>query len=72
MSNTAVRAFTTIDATEMVRNRIEEHIQEKVEKIQEKKAAAKGRLRRFVRFLFSCESVNPYDLNPEMQARLFL
>jgi hypothetical protein len=56
----------------MVRNRIEEHIQEKVEKIQEKKAAAKGRLRRLIRFLFSCEAVNPYDLSPEMQARLFL
>ena len=72
MANTAVRAFSTIDATEMVRNRIEEHIQEKVEKIQEKKAAAKGRLRRLIRFLFSCEAVNPYDLSPEMQARLFL
>lgn len=38
MANTAVRAFSTIDATEMVRNRIEEHIQEKVGKIQEKKS----------------------------------
>ncbi len=72
MANTAVRAFTTIDATEMVRNRIEEHIQEKVEKIQEKKVAARGRLRRAISFLFSCESVNPYDLSPEMQARLYL
>ena len=72
MANTAVRAFTTIDVTEMVRNRIEEHIQEKVEKIQEKKVAARGRLRRAISFLFSCESVNPYDLSPEMQARLYL
>ena len=72
MANTAVRAFTAIDAPEMVRDRIEEHIQEKVGKIHEKKAAAKGRLRRFIRFLLSCEAVNPYDLSPEIQARLFL
>ena len=72
MANTAFRAFTAIDATEMVRDRIEEHIQEKVGKIHEKKAAAKGRLRRFIRFLLSCEAVNPYDLSPEIQARLFL
>ena len=72
MTNTAVRAFTTIDATEMVRNQIEEHIQEKVEKIQEKKAAAKGRLRRIISFLFSCDSGNPCTLSPDMQARLYL
>ena len=72
MENTAVRTFTTIGTTEMVRNQIEEHIQEQVEKIQEKRAAARGRVRRAISFLFICGSVNPYDLNPEMQAKLYL
>ena len=72
MANTAVRTVTTIDATEMVRNHIEEHIQEKVGKIQEKKAAARGRLRRAISFLFECDSSDSGNLSPDMQAKLYL
>ena len=65
MANTAIGTINTIHNPEMVKNQIEEHI-------QEKKAAAKGRLRRVIRFLFSCDTSNPYNLNPEMQAKLYL
>lgn len=72
MSNAAVRTMTVNDSMAMVRNQVEEHIQEKVDKIQMKKAVAEGRLRKAIRFLFSCDSANPCSLNPEMQARLYL
>ena len=72
MTNTALRTLTVRDTADMVRNRFEEHIQEKVEKIQEQKAVTKGRLGRMIRFLFSSESANPYGLRPDMQAKMFL
>ena len=72
MTNTVVRSFSTVETAEIVRNQIEEHIQEKVEKIHEKKAAARGRLRRAIDFLFSCNSDNPYQLSPSMKAKLYL
>ena len=58
----------SITATEM----IGEHIQEKVEMIQERRAAANGRLHRAISFLFNCKADNPHNLQPAMQARLYL
>ena len=72
MTNTAVKTFTAIETTEMVRNQIEEHIQEQVEKIQEKRTIVRGRLRRFISFLLSCEEDTPSQLSPSMKARLYL
>ena len=72
MTNTAVKTFTAIETTEMVRNQIEEHIQERVEKIHEKRVAARSRLRRFISFLLSCEEDVPSQLSPAMKARLYL
>ena len=46
MTNTAVKTFTAIETTEMFRNQIEEHIQERVEKIQETRTVVRGRIRR--------------------------
>ncbi len=56
----------------MVRNQIEDHIQERVEKIQEKRIVVRGRIRRALSFLFSCNEENPHELSPAMRARLFL
>ncbi len=64
MTNTAARNYNTIEATEIVKNRIREHIREK--------EAVRSRLRRAIKFLFSCDAANPYYLNPEMQAKLYL
>lgn len=72
MTNTAVKTFTAIETTEMVRNQIEEHIQERVEKIQETRTVVGGRIRRALSFLFSCNEENPHELSPAMRARLFL
>ena len=72
MTNTAVKTFTAIETTEMVRNQIEEHIQERVEKIQETRTVVRGRIRRAHSFLFSCNAENPHELSPAMRARLFL
>ena len=68
MTNTTANAFNTVNNADMIRN----HIQDKVEKIQEKKAAAKGRIRRAIDFLFSCESDNPYNLPADMKAKMYL
>ena len=68
MTNTAVRNFTPVDTTEIIRNRIEE----KVERIQEKRAFARSRLFRCIRFLFNCETDNPYNLTPDMKVKLYL
>ena len=56
MTNTAARNYNTIEATEIVKNRIREHIREK--------EAVKGRLRRAIKFLFSCDdcSFNSADI----------
>ena len=72
MTNTAVKTFTAIETTEMFRNQIEEHIQERVEKIQETRTVVRGRIRRALSFLFSCNEENPHELSPAMRARLFL
>ena len=72
MTNTAVKTFTAIETTEMVRNQIEEHIQERVEKIQETRTAVRGRICRALSFLFSCNEENPHELSPSMKARLYL
>ena len=64
MENMAIGTYTTIDTAEIVRNRIEE-------RIQEKKAAVKGRLRRAIDFLFSCNTATPYGLAPEISAKLY-
>lgn len=68
MESTAARSFTPIDTTEIIRNRIEE----KVEKIQEKRASIRSRLLRGISFLFNCEADNSYNLAPEMKAKLYL
>ena len=68
MTNTAVRNISTIETTEIIRNQIEE----KVEKIQEKRASVRSRLARGIRFLFNAETENPYNLTPAMNARLYL
>ena len=68
MKRTAARTMTTIDAAELIRNQIEE----KVEKIQEKRASVRSRLARGIRFLFNAETENPYNLTPAMNARLYL
>ena len=60
MTNTAVKTLTAIETTEMVRNQIEEHIQERVVKIQEKRIVVRGRIRRALSFLFSCNEENPH------------
>ena len=52
----------------MIRN----HIGDKVEKIQEKKAVAKDRLHKTIGFLFSCESGNPFNLPADMKAKMYL
>ena len=72
MTNTAVKTFTAIETTEIVRNQIEEHIQEQVEKIQETRTVVRGRIRRALSFLFSCNEENPHEFSPAMRARLFL
>ena len=72
MTSTAVKTFTAIETTEMVRNQIEEHIQERVKKIQEKRIVVRGRIRRALSFLFSCNEENPHEFSPAMRARLFL
>ena len=48
MTNTAARNYNTIEATEIVKNRIREHIREK--------EAVKSRLRRAIKFLFICDA----------------
>ncbi len=45
---------------------------ETAEKIRERKAARKESLRKVTGSLFSCGTDNPYNLSPEMQARLYL
>ena len=72
MTHTAASKLTIIDAAEIKRIQIGEHIQQQAEKIQEKKVAAKGRLRRAISFLFSCESDSPYNLPADMKAKLYL
>ena len=72
MTNTAVKTLTAIETTEMVRNQIEEHIQERVEITQETRTVVSGRIRRALSFLFSCNEENPHELSPAMRARLFL
>ena len=72
MTNTAARNFTTIDAAEMARNQIGEHIQGKIGQIREKRTAARGRLRKAISFLFSCGETNTYNLPADMQAKLYL
>ena len=51
---------------------IRDHIGDKVEKLQEKKAVAKDRLHRTIDFLFSCESGNPFNLPADMKAKMYL
>ena len=68
MTTTRANAIYTTDTADMIRNRIGEH----VERIQERKEAAKGKLRRAFDFLFSCESYNPYNLPESMRSRLYL
>ncbi len=63
MTNTAAN-YNTIEATEIVKNRMREHIREK--------EAVKSRLRRAIKFLFSSDTAHPCDLNPGMQAMLYL
>ena len=72
MKRTVAKTMTTIDAAELIRNQIGEHIQEKVEKIQEQKAVARGHLRRMMDVLFCSEPENRYDLSPAMRAKLYL
>ena len=45
---------------------------ETAEKIRERKAARKESLRKVTGSLFSCGTDDPYNLSPEMQARLYL
>lgn len=71
MNNMAASTLTTIDTAEMVANHIGDHVQEKVEKIREKKAAGKGLLRRVINFLLSCEADFPYNLPVDMQMKLY-
>ena len=68
MTITTANTFNTANNADMIRN----HLQDKVEKIQEKRASAKGCLRRAVDFLFSCESANSYHLPADMKARMYL
>ena len=68
MTHTEARELTLIDAAEMARIRIGEHIRKKAEKNR----AEKGRLRRLISFLFSCEPVNPYNLPADINVRLYL
>ena len=65
MTQATANKRTLIDTAEMTRIQIGEHI-------QEKKVAAKGRLRRAISFLFNCESDNPYNLPADMKAKLYL
>ena len=72
MTHTAASKLTLIDTAEIKRIQIGEHIQQQAEKIQEKKIAARSRLRRVISFLFDCETDNPYNLPADMNARLYL
>ena len=68
MTNTTVNTIHHTNTAGMIRN----HIGDKVEKLQEKKAVAKDRLHRTIDFLFSCGSDNPLKLPADMKAKMFL
>ena len=68
MTNTTVNTIHHTNIAGMIRN----HIGDKVEKLQEKKAVAKDRLQRTIDFLFSCGSDNPLKLPADMKAKMFL
>ena len=68
MTNTTVNTIHNTNTAGMIRN----HIGNKVEKMQEKKAVAKDRLHRTIGFLFSCESGNPFNLPADMKAKMYL
>ena len=72
MTNTRTRALTTIDTAELVRNQLGEQLQEHVERMHKREAAARGRLRRAIRFLFATNADRPGGLSPAMQARRYL
>ncbi len=65
MTTITTRKPTIIGTAGIVKNQIGEHI-------QEKKATAKGRLRRAISFLFSSGTDNPYNLPADMKAKLYL